>query len=156
MDTSQLKEKVSIVVRKVSYYCKKGYNKSKNLCNYLNKEFKERWSSYETISEDQEPLLSDESRNDTHYYQYEPDNVPVQTERPKTLSNIFNSVSHAFRSYYSDASNESIDENLSHLDSSSSDSDSNSPEHGMSNSRKSFLSMKKVKIKVMKKKIMIN
>ena len=109
MDSSVLKEKFQTVTKKVSHYCKKALNKTQNWCNYINKEFRERWSGYDSISEDQEPLLSEESRNDVNY-QYQPDNLPVKNEKPKTYY-IFNSVSKTFKSYYSDVSNDSYDEN---------------------------------------------
>ena len=95
----------------------------------MNKELRESWSGYESVRDEEEPLLSEESRNETGYYQYEPDNLPRESVRPKTLSNIFKSVSHAFKSYYSDVSNESFDENQLEQVSSSSIGDSNSPEN---------------------------
>ena len=89
----------SILFKSYNYpYNIYGFHFFRYICNYLNKEIREKWSGYESIGVEEEPLLTEESRNEGKYYQYQPDNLPNETERPKTLSNIFNSVSQAFRS----------------------------------------------------------
>ena len=159
MDSSQLKEHLNKLGKNVSHYCNIAYNKSSNLFNYLNQKFRERFSGYETIDPESEPLLDEESRSDSKYYQYTPD---IKTEledvklyrtdediakekKPKTLSNIFRSVTKVFQSYYSDASNSSSSNAPTQLDSSSSDSENNSPVNMTESRKKFFLSMKKSK-----------